>query len=346
MPSRRAVLLGAATVGSAAVAGYFGSLGDGPPAYADWLHDPRAVLPVERHSFVTLDAAAVRRRRETLPEQVGDALDRLDRLSESVSLSEVDRLTVLGYGDTTAGQAGVTLVARGSFDPAVIRRETGAAQSSLVTEEGTRGGFRLYAYAPSMFAALRRYRGPDQSKPPDLSFGLGVRRSTLVGGIVLAPDATGLDAVRAAVDARGADEEGIATDRDASDVLATVGDWDVAAGASSATLAALREQVDDPDVQPLLETARAAGVGYTLADETLRVALVVDSSAFDGPAEIRRLAERLAEAPDGEAVEVEQVGIAQSGRVAYADLNVPPSRIASLVDRVPTLLGDVQLSSD
>lgn len=335
MPSRRAFLAGAATAGVAATAGCLDAVeglvgGGGRPAYAGWLHDPSAVLSTERYAFATLDVAALRDARESLPESADDALGRADRLSESVGLADVDRLTALGYGDPEAGSAGLTLAADGSFDTAAVRAEIGVDDSRLVTDEGSRDGVQLYAYEPSLFAALRELQGPEQETPPNLTFGLGATDASLVVGAVLSPEVRGLAAVRAAVDSDAEAAEGVATEQYVRDLLAVAGDRDLVLGLSRATVADLAARVDDEGTRSLLADADGLGFGYALSDETLRVALAADPTELADPDRVRRILDDTTdEAGDDDGPSVERVGVARGGRVVYADLAVPLRRVVA-----------------
>lgn len=340
MPSRRAFLAGAATASVAATAGCLDAVeglvgGDGSPAYAGWLHDPSAVLPTERYAFATLDVAALRDARDSLPDSADDALGRADRLSESVDLADVGRLTALGYGDPEAGSAGLTLAADGGFDAAAVRDEIGVDDSRLVTDEGVREGFRLYAYEPSLFADLRELQGPDQDTPPDLTFGLGATDSSLVVGAALSPDVRGLAAVRAAVDSHAGVTEGVATERYVRDLLAVVGDRALALSLARATVTALAAQVDDAGTRDLLADADGLGFGYALSDETLRVALAADPTELADPDRVRRILDDATdEEGDDDGPSVERVGVARGGRVVYADLAVPLREVVAASDNV------------
>lgn len=339
MPSRRRFLTGITTAGVAATAGCLDAVeglvgGEGPPASADWLHDPVAVLPIERYAVATLDVATLRARRGDLPEPVQDGLGRADRLSESVALGDVDRLTALGYGDPDAGTAGLTLVAGGRFDAAAIRREIGVDDSRLVTDEGTREELQLYAYEPSVFAELRRFQGPEQASPPDLRFGLGVSESVLVGGVVLSPDTRGLTAVRAAVDTHADETDGIATDQRVRDLLAVVADHELGVVLSRATVADIATRVDDERTRSLLADAQGLGFGYALGDETLRVALAADPADLADPDRVRSVLEDTTEDTDEDGPTVEQVGVARGARVVYADLAVPLAAVSEAASTV------------
>lgn len=339
MPSRRDVLASVAVGGVATTAGCLdaveGLVGDdGPAAYVDWLHDPTAVLPVERYAVATLDVAAVRDARERLPESVHDALGRADRLSESVGLADVDRLTAIGYGDPHAGRAGLTLAAEGAFDADAVRREIGVDDSSLVTDEGTREEFQLYAYEPSLFAGLREFQGATQPSPPDLTFGLGVREESLVVGAVLSPEVRGLAAVRAAVDSHAGSAEGVGTERYVRDLLAVVGERELAVGLSRATVADLATRVDGEETRSLLADSDGLGIGYALDEETLRVALAADAADLAAPDRVRSVVEDATEDTGDEGPSVEQVGVARGGRVVYADLAVPLETVVDAAGNV------------
>lgn len=340
MPSRRRFLTGVATAGAVATAGCLdaveGLVGSGgQPTYAAWLHDPAAVLPVERYTVATLDVAALRARRDDLPEAARDGLGRVDRLTESIALGDVDRLTALGYGDPDAGVAGLTLVADGRFDTASIRDETGVDDSRLVTDEGTREGLQLYAYEPSVFADLGRFQGPEQASPPDLTFGLGVGESTLVGGLVLSPDTRGLAAVRAAADAHAGSTDGIVADQYVHDLLVVVADHELGVTLSQATVADLAVRVDDVRTRSLLADAQGLGFGYALPDETLRMALAAAPSDLADPDRVRSILEDATEeTDDGDGPTVERVGVARGGRVVYADLAVPLETVTGAASNV------------
>lgn len=339
MPSRRGFLSGVATGSVVASAGCLdaveGLVDDDLPAYANWLHDPAAVLPVERYAVATVDVGAVRARRDDLPEAARDSLDRADRLAESVSLGDLDRLTALGYGVPDAGTAGLTLTAAGAFDADAVRREIGVRDSRLVTDEGSRDGFQLYAYEPSLFAELREHQGPDQPTPPDLTFGLGVSETALVGGVVLSPNARGLAAVRAAVDAHADATEEIVADRYVRDLLVVAGDRELAVVCSRATVTDLAPRVDDERMRELLADARGLGAGYALADERLRVALAGDPAYLADPDRVRSVVEDATDGATGDGTTVDRVGVARGGRVVYADLSVPLATIAAVADGVP-----------
>lgn len=331
MPSRRTFLAGLAAAGTVATAGCVdgldGLVGGGPPAYADWLHEPSAVLQTEQFVVTSLDVAATRAQRDSLPESARDALDRADRLAESVALDDVDRLMALGYGDPTVGSAGLTLAADGRFDTAEVRAEIGVDDSRLVVDEGTREGFRLASYEPSLFADLRRFQGSEQSSAPDLTFGLATSESALVGGLVLSPDTRGLDAVRAAVDTHAGAATGLAATRYVGDLLATVGDRTLAVGLSTALTDELATQTDDAGARSLLEDAHGLGFGYALADERLRVALAADPADLADPERVRTILEDATDDGDDEGPTVEGVGVTQRGRVVYADLAVPVAQV-------------------
>lgn len=351
MPSRRRFLSGVAA-GLTATAGCLNAVeglvgDDSPPAYATWLYDPAAVLPTDRYALATLDVAAVRETRETLPESADDALGRADRLSESVGLGDVDRLTALGYGAPQAGSSGLTLAAEGSFDTDAIRAEIGVDDSHLVTDEGARGEFRLYAYEPSLFGTLREFQGPDQSEPPDLTFALGMTAESLVVGTVLSSEVRGLAAVRAAVDARvsAADDAtgGVLGEQYVRDLLVVVGDRELVVGLSRATVADLAARVDDEETRSLLADADGLGFGYALADETLRVALAAAPTDLADPDRVRSILE---DSTDDESEDdgqtVERVGVARGGRVVYADLAVP---LETVVDAAGTVSADEPLGT-
>lgn len=325
MPSRRTFLAGV-TGGLTATAGCLDAVeglvgGAGSPGYADWLHDPTAVLPTDRYVVTTLDVAAVRSVRDRLPASGADALGRADRLSESVDIADVDRLTALGYGDPGAGSAGLTLAVEGTFDTDAIRQEVGVDDSHLVTDEGTHAGYQLYAYEPVLFGDLRRFQGPEQSSPPDLSFALATRESALVVGAVLSPVQRGLAAVRAAVDSRVGERPGVAATPAVRDLLAVVGDHDLAIGLSRAAVVDLAARVADEAVRSLLADADGLGAGYVLDDETLRVALVADPSTLAAPDRVRSVLEDVLDEREDDPT-VERVAVARGGRVVYADLAV------------------------
>lgn len=332
MPSRRHLLAAAGTASVASLAGCLDALAGGGTRtdYAGWLHEPRGVIDVDRHAVATLDVGAVRARRDHLSGEADDALGRLDRESESVDLADVDRLTALGYGDPEVGAAGLTLVADGRFDVEAIRGEMGVADSSLVTHEGAHGEFDLYAYEPSVFADLRRFRGPDQQRAPDLTLGLGVTQSTLVGGAVLHPEVRGLAAVRAAIDAGSGDAAGLTDGRHQRDLLAVVGDRPLATSLSRATVADLATRVEDPGTWGVLTDAAGLGAGYALGEERLRVALAAEPTDLADPDRVRSVLQDATDGDDGPSVE--GVGVARGGRVVYADLAVSAERIAAAVD--------------
>lgn len=334
MPSRRTFLSGVAAAGLTATAGCLdaveGLVGDdGVPAYADWLHDPDAVVATDRHAFATLDVAAVRAARGRLPDPAADALGRADRLSESVGLADVDRLTALGYGDPDAGSAGLTLAADGTFDTGAIRREIGVDDSHLVTDEGTHEGFQVYAYEPSLFADLRRFQGSEQSSPPDLTFGLGTTQTSVVVGAVLSPEVRGLAAVHAAVDSHVDERSGVVATQSVRDLLVVGGDRDLAVGLSRGAVADLAARVDDEATRSLLADADGLGFGYALDEETLRVAIAADPADLAAPDRVRSVLEdATADDPD-DGPTVERVGVARGGRVVYADLAVPLERVVA-----------------
>ncbi|WP_255197029.1 hypothetical protein [Halorarius litoreus] len=339
MPSRRTFLAGLASAGVATTAGCVGGLdrlvgGGGPPAYTDWLHRPVTATAPDRYVAASLDVAAVRANRETLPDSARDALDRADRLAGSVSLADVDRLTALGYGAPDAGSAGLTLAAKGTFDTAAIRAEIGADDSSLVVDEGTREGFQRYSYEPSLFADLRQFQGDEQPTPPDLTFGLAASDAALVAGLVLSPDVRGLAAVRAAVDTHTGAETGVTDDRAMADLFATVGDRTLAVGLSTALTRDLATQVDDAATRSLLDDADGLGFGYALADETLRVALAADPTDLADPERVRTILEDATDDEGEDGPTVERVGVARSGRVVYADLAVPVARVVDAGENV------------
>lgn len=339
MPSRRRFLTSVAAAGVVAAAGCLDAVeglvgAGGPPTYAGWLYDPAAVLPVERYAVATLDVAALRARRDDLPEPAQDSLGRGDRLTESVALDDLDRLTALGCGVPDAGTAGLTLVADGRFDTAAIRDEIGVDDSRLVTDEGAQQGLQLYAYEPSVFADLRRFQGPEQASPPDLTFGLGISETTLVGGIVLSPDTRGLAAVRAAADAHAGATDGVVADRYVRDLLVVVADHELGVALSRATVTDLATRVDDEQTRSLLSDAQGLGFGYALTGETLRMALAAAPADLADPDRVRSILEDLTDDADDDGPTVERVGVARGGRVVYADLAVPLATVTDAATNV------------
>lgn len=331
MHSRRRFLSGLAGAGVAAAAGCISELdglgGGASPAYAGWLHDPTAVLPVERHVVATVDVASLRDQRASLPSTARDWLSRGDRMARSVSVADVDRVTAVAYGDTAVGSAGLTFAAAGTFDVAAVRRESGVDDSDLVSDAGSQEGFSLLSYEPSTFADLREFRGPGQSTPPDLTFGLGLTDEALVGGVILSPTARGIDAVKAAIAARAGPAPGLASRRPTADLLAVVGDRTLAGTLSAATVDDLAGRVADEATRSLLRDAEALGFGYAADAETLRVALAADPASLADPDRLgTAVEEALADdGPDGPSVE--RVGATRGGRVVYADLAVSRERV-------------------
>lgn len=326
MHSRRRFLSGLACAGTAAAAGCLSELdglGSGsPPAYAGWLHDPTAVLSVERHAVATVDVETLRDQRASLPAAARDWLSKGDRLARSVSVADVDRVTAVAYGDTAVGSAGLTFAAAGAFDVAAVRRESGVDDSDLVADAGSREGFSLLSYEPSTFADLREFRGPGQSAPPDLTFGLALSPEALVGGVVLSPTARGIDAVEAAIASSTGSGSGLASRRTTADLLAVVGDRALAGTLSAATVDDLAGRVDEEGTRSLLRDADGLGFGYASDEETLRVALAADPASLADPDRLgTAVEEALADdGPDGPSVE--RVGAARGGRVVYVDLAV------------------------
>lgn len=327
------------SAGAVATAGCVGGLdrlvgGGGLPGYTGWLHRPVTETTPDRYVAASLDVAAVRDHRDALPESARDTLDRADRLAGSVSLADVDRLTALGYGAPDAGSAGLTLAAEGAFDTDAVREEVGADDSRLVVDEGTREGFQLYSYEPSLFSELREFQGAEQSTPPDLTFGLAASDAALVAGIALSPDVRALAGVRAAVDTHADSATGVTENRPTTDLFATAGDRDLAVVLSTALTRDLATQVEDAGTRSLLADADGLGFGYALADETLRVALAADPTDLADPERVRTVLEDATDDEGEDGPSVEQVGVARGGRVVYADLSVPVARVVGAGENV------------
>lgn len=326
MPSRRAVL---GVAGTAALAGLSGCtetirgvVDDDRRPYARWLHAPDAVLPADRNAFATLDLSAARTDADSLPDGADDLLARLDRESDAISTADVDRLTALGYGSLP--RIGVTVAATGRFDPVAVRKELSPTTGG-VDDLGSYRGHDRYAYAPGFLSDLDRFAADGER--PDVSFALGVSRSSLVGGVLLAPEVRARAAVRASLDARaGADTRYAETSSGVSDALAVVGDRAFALGCSEGAVAALRARLpaERETLRSVMADCRALGVGVSLPGTVLTLALSYEPADVVSLETVRRLVE---EATDGEnAPTVRSVSVVRRGRVVRVNLDADLDR--------------------
>lgn len=321
MPSRRTVLRASGAGAALLVGGLAGCtrrvrrvVNGAPPAYTDWLYDPRTVLPVERHAFGSLDVEHAYGNRDRLPEPLVERIRRIDRLVESVDVTDLTRLTAVAYGRPARGRGGGSVAVEGSFDPGAIvaelRDRVGRGERGLAAA-GTYRGYRLYEYAPDYLG-----RFVDAPEGTTASLGVGLHDEALIVGGLVAAEAVGLDAVRAAV---AADAAGRAryyeTNADARTVVDALEGATFAAGVAFPPDATGRSSVPAAweTIRAVVEDLNALGFGTTLGDEeaTTRFVLVYDAAAAADPETVRTLLDRFRERGGGD---IENVSVSQDGR--------------------------------
>lgn len=329
MAARRDFLRGLAVALPTSLAGC-SALANGPPEYADWLYAPGRLAPAERHAFASLDLAALRKR--DTPDSLDEAVAALDDEVPAVRFDRSDRLLAQVAGDLSQGRAVASAVAVGSFTRERIRRKLDVDRTGGYQHVGNHDGFELYTFSPAFLADLDRYRPPDGSAP-DLTLAVGASEDTVVAGAALAPDRTGLTAVRATLAAQADDTERLIDVRGpARDLLAVVGEQPLTGGIPGPVLDALRPRTDGT-LREVLTATDALGVGVRPAEETADLALVGAEDAID-PSTVRRA---VSEAGD-DGVDVQRVTLRRGGRVVLARTTIDIDTAAERVESLPGLL--------
>jgi hypothetical protein len=200
MPSRRRFL---ATVGATAaavgLAGCSASVGDSPAER--WLYDPGTALgqPFPWQAYLSVDVPVAWERREQLPEEWVATATSFDRSVESVDLTDLRRVTALGFGTEGLTTMGTTVAFTGDIEPRPVVREF---TRGSVTEHDPVADHRLFGYAPEFLARIQR--GDVTARG---TLGLAVGEDRAVAGGLLAPEGQAVDAVEAMVRAGAAGED-------------------------------------------------------------------------------------------------------------------------------------------
>jgi hypothetical protein len=200
MPSRRRFL---ATVGATAAAvGLAGcSTAVGEPPAERWLYDPAAVLdqPFPWQAYLSVDVPTAWKRREQLPNEWVATATSFDQTVESVDMSDLDRVTALGFGTEGLTTMGATVALTGDIEPRPVVHEF---TRGSVTEHEPVAGHRLFGYTPPFFDRVHRNGVTSRG-----SLGLAVGEGQAVAGGLLAPEGTAVNAVAAMVRTRAGASE-------------------------------------------------------------------------------------------------------------------------------------------
>jgi hypothetical protein len=279
MPSRRTFLRAAgATALAAGVAGCSGSgSGDTGPAYERWLYDPGPAVeaPLPWQAFLSVDVPAAWARRDQLPEEWVATASSFDRTVETVDLTDLDRITALGFGSADLTTLGATAAVTGDVDAAAVADEF-AAGSSVVAHDPV-AGYRLFGYAPAFFERIRRNDVTARG-----TLGLAVTDGCAVAGGLLSPDGHAVAPVARMVRAGAGpgDDGGVAPpDGDLRSVVRALDDPAVGVppvasgiGFDEGVALTISEAIPPqwPTLAATVDDIRAFGVGLRFAtDETL-----------------------------------------------------------------------------
>ncbi|NHN48835.1 hypothetical protein G9464_14695 [Halostella sp. JP-L12] len=276
--SRRTFLQASGTAALLGLAGCTGVLQsddgldeDGPPGYTTWLYDPKDLLDVDTRGFASYDVQSVMEQRENLPEDPFQGIEDANEEIEAVDLEEVERLSLVGGGETDYSRYGLSFAVEGSFDAAAIGEEIESESDGQEYETDTHEGYDLYY-------------GEQESDYSNESFAVAVDGDAVVFGMVDDESVTGRAAAEAMIDADAGSRAGYYGESEYARILVdAMGEATFVMGAEFDLGSAVRDRMEDDRVRDLADGLHAAGVAGTLGGETSDYEFVL---AYEADAEI------------------------------------------------------------